>query len=400
MKLTTNRILTVVMAAAVASALVYAFLPKPVPVDLAEITRGPMMKTVDEDGQTRIKERYVVSSPLAGRLHRIELDAGDPVEAGKTVVAVVEPADPQFLDARSRAEAEARVKAAEATQKRAVPILERARSQEDFARKELKRIEDLAKTGVLSPQELDGASNQARIAVEDLRAAEYAVQIAEFELEQARAALVRIQPNAALSPDDTRMVIHSPITGKVLRVLQESATIVLSGTPLLELGDPTDMEIVVDVLSTDAVKIQPGTKMILEHWGGDQPLMARVRYVEPSAFLKISALGVEEQRVNVIGDFVAPTAERATLGDAYRVEARIVTWESEDAVRAPAGALFRQGDDWAVYVIEGDRARLVKLKVGHINSHDAQCLEGLAPGTKVILHPSDRVRDGVKIVVR
>jgi HlyD family secretion protein len=399
-KLTTNRILTTVIVLAVASALAYAFLPKPVPVDLAQATRGPMMQTVDEDGQTRIRERYIVSSPLAGRLQRITLKAGDVVEAGKTIVAVIEPADPQFLDARAKAEAEARVKTAEATKQRATPILERAKSQDDFAKKELDRIRNLAQTGVLSPQELDSAENVARIATEELRAAEYAVQIAAFELEQARAALWRTRPETSAAPDASRMEIASPIDGRVLRVLQESSTVVQPGTSLLELGDPADLEIVVDVLSTDAVRIKPGARMILEHWGGEQPLTARVRHVEPSAFMKISALGVEEQRVNVIGDFVVPPADRAALGDAYRVEARIVTWETNDAIKVPSGALFRQGTDWAVFVADHHRARLAILTIGRVNSHEAECFGGIEAGTRVILHPSDKIRHGVRIQVR
>jgi HlyD family secretion protein len=399
-KLTTNRILSVLIMLAVASALAYAFVPKPVPVDLAHVTRGPMMQTVDEDGQTRTRERYTVSSPLAGSLQRITLKAGDVVHAGKTVLAVVTPADPQFLDARAKAEAEARVRTAEAAKQRAVPILERARSQDAFARKERDRIRDLARTGVLSPQELDSAENAARIAIEELRAAEYAVQIAAFELEQAQAALLRTQPGAPIAPDAARMEIASPIDGRVLRVLQESATVVQPGTALLEVGDPSDLEIVVDVLSTDAVRIEPGARMIIEHWGGHQPLSARVRHIEPSAFMKISALGVEEQRVNVIGDFITPPHERATLGDAYRVEAKILTWETADALKIPAGALFRHGANWAVFVANETRARLSVVTIGHINSHEAECLGGIEDGTRVILHPSDSIHDGIRIQTR
>jgi HlyD family secretion protein len=400
MRLTTNKILASLLAVAVAGTLIWAFLPKPVAVDVAPLTRGPMMVTVDEDGRTRIKERYIVSSPLAGRLQRIRLKAGDAVEAGQTVLAVIEPSDPQFLDARARAEAEARVKTAAAAHQRTLPVMETARTQEDFAKRELQRIRNLARDGVVSARELDQAEHHARVAATQLRAAEYAVQIAAFELEQARAALLRAEPGPSGETEDAHMEILAPITGRVLRVLQESATVVGPGAPLVELGDPGELEIVVEMLSTDAVRIQPGARMLLEHWGGDHPLQARVRRVEPSAFLKISALGVEEQRVNVIADLVDPPPQPPTLGDAYRVEARVVTWETDDAVKIPAGALFRHGADWAVFVADNGRARLRIINIGRMNSHEAESLDGIAPGTIVILHPGDKVRDGIRIVPR
>jgi HlyD family secretion protein len=365
MRLTTNKLLGIGLGAAVIAALALAFRPKPVAVDLACVTRGPMMVTVDEDGKTRVKERYVVSSPLAGQLLRIELKAGAPVEARRTLLAVIEPTDPTLLDARSRAEAEARVNA--------------ARSKDEFAQAEQERIRKLAAENVVSRKELDDVQTAA--------------QVARFELEQAQAALLRTRADGASG----RFEIHAPVNGSVLRVFRESATVVGPGTPLLELGDPADLEVEVDVLSTEAVKIKPGAKVFFDHWGGPNPLHGRVRLVEPAAFLKISALGVEEQRVWVIIDLTDPPEARRTLGDAYRVEARIVVWEDEDVLRVAAGALFRQGADWAVFRAANGRARLQVVRICQNNGTEAAVLDGLSEADRVILHPSDAIRDGNRV---
>ncbi len=397
MKLTTNKLLLLVFAVAAAGALVYAFRPQPVEVDLAPVTRGSLTVTIDEDGQTRIKERYTVSSPLAGRLQRITLEAGDPVVAGQTVVGVIEPNNPHLLDPREQAEAEARVKAATAAVRQTTANVERARSDAALAKRDLERARALFADQVVSQQEFETLESREHAAEEDLKAAEFAQQIASFEREQAEAARQRVFPAAAGAEPSTRLVIPSPINGRVLRVFQESAVVVTAGTPLVELGDPLDLEIVVDLLSTDAVRVSPGAIMILEHWGGGDPLLARVRLVEPAAFLKLSALGVEEQRVNVIGDFVDPVEKRAGLGDAYRVEARIVTWQGDDVLRIPIGALFRRAGQWAVFVADGSRAALRQLELGHLNEEHAEVRDGLAETDRVILHPGDRVRDGVRI---
>lgn len=384
----------------VVALLVYAFWPRPVEVDLAQIVRGSLRVTVDEDGRTRIRERYVVSAPLTGRLLRIDLKPGDVVSAGRTVLAVIEPTDPALLDDRARAEAEARVREAEAVRKQTAPKLERARAVQEQARASAKRAARLLASNNISQEEHDVALQAERVAVEDVKTAQLGVQIAEHELELARAALVRTRPRSPGDAELWRFEIHSPIDGRVLRVVQESTAVVTPGQKLLEVGDPSDLEVEVDLLSSDAVKVVPGAKAFFEHWGGETPLMGRVRLVEPAGFLKISALGVEEQRVNVILDFDGPPEPRARLGDAYRVEARIVVWEADDVLKAPAGALFRQGDDWAVYAVVNGRTELRRLRVGPSNGMEREVLEGLQDGDTVVLHPGDRITPGVRVVAR
>ena len=398
MKITVQRSFALAGACLIVAAIVWAFLPKPVAVDLGEVIRSSMQVTVDEDGITRVRERYVVSSPLSGRLRRIELEAGDPVRAGKTLLAVIEPGDPQLLDARTRNEALARVKAAEAAVRRTTAEVERALAAHELAESEWERTRRLFDTGVISRQEFEQAQAAERTAREDLKVAEYALQIARFEEEQARATLLQFtgDPGGNSEPHE----IKAPVDGRVLRLFEESESIVGAGSPLLELGDPADLEIVVDVLSADGVKIEPGARMILEHWGGAEPLEARVRLVEPSAFLKISALGVEEQRVNVIGDLVDPPGRRPSLGDAFRVEARIVVWEGEDVLKVPTSALFREQDQWAVFVEDNGSARLQIIEVGHQNGMESEVVSGLAEGQRVILHPGDAIEDGIQIVER
>ncbi len=405
--------------------LTYAFWPRPVPVDLGEVVRGDLEVTVDEEGKTRIKERYTVSAPLAGRLRRIELDPGDEVQAGKTLLAVIEPNDPALLDKRALAEAEARVKAADATLRQAAPRLEAARAGLEHAQNEFRRKRTLRERGGITESELEDAELLVRTRTEDLKAAQFAVQIAQFELEQAQAALVRSRPGAGEidstedgegtgnSDDSTattsestasgtvpRIEIRSPIAGRVLHVFQESAGVVTAGTSLIEVGNPEDLEVEIDVLSSDAVAIKPGAQVRLVHWGGEFPLEGRVRLVEPAAFTKVSALGVEEQRVDVVVDFTDPPEKRAALGDGFRVEARIVVWQGKDVVKVPASALFRQGDAWAVFRVVGDRAVLTPIKLAHSNALEGEVLEGLAEHDVVVVHPSDTVVDGVKVTRR
>lgn len=386
-------------AVGIVSALALAFRPAPVEVDLGQVSRGPLLVTVDHEGKTRIRERYVVSAPLTGRLQRITLFEGDAVTAGETLLAQIEPSDPALLDARARDEATARFHAAEAVFKQATPNRERARAGLEFAQLEHRRKRELGERKNISQSELDEAEMLVRTRAEDLKSAEFAMQIAEFELEQARAALPR-SPEADPTDETSRLEIRSPISGRVLRVLQRSAGVVAPGTELLELGDPRDLEVVVDVLSSDGVKITPGNRAILEHWGGERPLAGRVRLVEPAGYTKISALGVEEQRVNVIVDFDEPLEVRAGLGDGYRVEARIVIWEGADVLQVPASALFRWQDRWAVFRVEAGRTRVQTIEIGQRNALQAEVKGGLEPGQEVIVHPSDKVAHDVRIVVR
>lgn len=392
-----KRALPIAVGLIVVAAIVYALWPKPIPVDFDSVARGPMEVTVDEEGKTRIKERYVVSAPLAGRLRRIALKAGDRVEAGKTVVAVIEPSDPALLDVRSLAETAARVKAAEASARQAAPNLERAKTALEFAQSDHRRVRQLRERGGSTQQEEENVEMLVRTRTEEFKAAQFAEQIANYEFELAKAALVRSKPDGEASSDPTNFEIRSPIDGRVLRVLQESAGVVTPGTELITLGDPRDLEVEIDVLSSDSVAIKPGASVRFEHWGGEQPLLGRVRLIEPAGFTKVSALGVEEQRVWVLADFVDPPAKREALGDGYRVEARIVVWQRDDVLKVPASALFRQGDDWAVFRNVDGRAQLTHVKIGRNNGIEAEVLDGLADGDVVIAHPSDKVVDGIGI---
>ena len=378
-----------------------AVAPKPVPVDLVAVERGALQVTLDHEGKTRVHDRFVVSAPVAGQVLRIELEPGDPVVAGKTVMATFEPGVPPLLDARTRAEAEARVRAARASLDQAQAELGRAQAEQTFAQGQAERTRRLAADGIASKETLDAAEAEARSRAEARKAAESAARAAEHELEVARAALVD-GGEAAGGPAARRraaVTLRAPIDGVVLRRLHESKAVVPAGEPLLELADPADLEIVADYLSTDAVRIRPGMPVLIEQWGGGA-LRGRVQRVEPYGFLKVSALGVEEQRVNVIINFDEPREAWKSLGDGYRVEARTVVWERSDVVKVPTGALFRHGGSWAVFAVRGGRARLKDVRIGQRNGLEAEVLKGLLPGERVIAHPSDAVRDGVRVTTR
>lgn len=381
------------------AALVYGFRPAPVPVDLGVVARGPLLVTVEEDGKTRIKQRYIVAAPIAGRMQRIQLKPGDPVTRHRPL-ALIEPPHALLLDPRAREEAQARVDAAEARLKQAKAQLEEAKASEDFARSDYERLKTLPRSST-STQELESATMRARTAESKVRSNESAVLVAEHELSQARAAL-RFTQNGPPSEGSARAFeVTSPISGRVLRVMKESETVVTLGTEILEVGDTTELEAEIDVLTTEAVKVKVGMKVFLEHWGGDSPIPGEVRLIEPSGFTKNSALGVEEQRVNVIVKFRVPLEYADAIGDAYRVDARIVVWKGDDVLRVPAGALFRNGGGkQAVYVLAEGRAVLRPVKIGHNNGLEAEVLGGLSEGDQVILHPSDKIKDGVAIAPR
>ncbi len=365
----------------VALVLMYALWPRPIRVEIAPVTRGPMMVTVDEDGKTRVKERYIVSAPIAGLIGRLELHPGDVVEANRTVIAVIEPTNPLLLDARSLAEAESRVKAAEAARLQAQARLDAAREAHALAMHELARAKELSASLAISQADFDSAEHQERIAAASLRAAEFGDRVATFELDVSKAAFVRTRPPSEGETGLGRMEIYSPVSGQVFRVIQENATVTTAGQPLVEIGNTQQLEIVTDVLTVDAPKIKPGARVLIER-SGIQPIEARVRLVEPSGFTKVSALGVEEQRVNVIADFIEPVAHLNGIGDEYRVDTRIVVWETQLATKIPAGALIRKGSDWAVFAVKNGRARMQTINVGHSNNREVEIVSGVSQGTK------------------
>lgn len=375
--------------------LAVALWPKTIDVDTGIVTRGPLVVTVDEEGMTRVRDRFVVSSPVAGRVLRIELDPGDFVKRGQ-VVARVRAETPPLLDERTRAEARAAAESAKAALGRAQAEEQRARAVLEQLRRELTRLRELAANRVVSAQELDVRESEMKAADESLNAAIFAVQAATSDFQRAQARLAPPVPDGG-----GRVVpVTSPADGAILKRIRESESVVPAGDPLLEIGDPRRLEIVADLLSTDAVRVKPGARAIVEQWGGDKQLEARVRRIEPAGFTKISALGVEEQRVNVVLDFVDPATAAAALGDAYRVEVRVVTWQADAVLKVPTSALFREREKWAVYVVESGRARRLTIQLGHQTGQEAEVMSGLAERDVVILHPGDSLVDGMKVKSR
>ena len=370
-----------------------AMWPESIEVSRATVERGAMQVTLDEDGETRIRDKFVVSAPVAGRLQRIELEPGDTVVRGKTIVARLTTADAPLLDPRTRGELEAAVEAARAAVGQARAELERATAELMRARTTLQRQQQLMKAGAIAADNLDAAETAVATAEEARKAAEFAVARSEYELQLARARL------RAPSPVGRAVEIVAPVSGVILKRFRESESVVPVGEPLIEIGEPARIEIVADFLSTDAVRIQPGAQVLVEGWGGSHSLEGRVRRVEPAGFMKVSALGVEEQRVNVLIDFDDPSAA-GRLGDGYRVEVRVIVWREEDVVKAPVGGLFRRGTDWAAFVIENERVRLQPVGLGQRNDVDAQILKGLSPGQAVVLHPPDTLVDGARVTIR
>lgn len=395
-----KRIVLLLVALAVAAGLVLAFQPRPVAVDTALVTKGRYQQSIEEDGKTRVKERYTVSSPLSGTLERIALHAGDAVDDG-TVLATIQPVEPPLLDARSRRELSARLAASQASRLRAQTSVEAARATADYAKRNLARTRALAKGDAIAETELERVELEKRARDKELEAAEFGARVARHEVEMARAALAQAsgtRPGQHAAGE--KWQIRSPVHGVVLRVLHESAGVVNAGTPLLELADPAALEVVVDVLSTDAVEIPHGAPVRIERWGGPRPLVGRVRLVEPSATTRLSALGVEEQRVNTVIDLLSPHDQWKALGDGFRVEARITTFEKDGAVKLPASALFRDDGAWAVYLVEGDRARKKKVQISRRSGTEAMVQSGVAPGDRVVVYPGDAVKDGTRIELR
>lgn len=385
-------------ALALLAALVWAFLPRPVPVDVAEVTRAPLRVTVEEEGRTRVIDRYSVSAPVAGYARRIELRVGDAVQQGQTLVEL-EPLRSEVLDPRSRAAAEARVAAAESGLQVAEQNARAAASDAKIARKEFERRKVLAADGRIAREERDRAEAAMQHAEAARRSADFAVDVARHELEAARTTLEYAAARASGAQPE-QVAVHSPIDGRVLSIPRESEGVVASGQPLVEVGDPAALEVVVEVLSADAVRIRPGMVVEFTRWGGDGILHGAVRTVEPTGFTKISALGVEEQRVRVVADITSPPDMWTRLGDGFRVEASFILWEGEKVLQIPASALFRSGRDWAVFTLESGRAKRQLVDVGHNNGFAAEIVTGLQAGATVIVHPSDAVADGARVAPR
>jgi len=384
----------VVLAALVATVL--ALRPRPVGVDVASVTRGPLVVAVEESGMTRVVDRYVVSAPVTGSISRTPFTEGDAVREGDVLARIVPSLSP-LLDERARTEAQAQLSAALSALGQAQALEQRASVAREQADRDLARTQQLVTSGSLPPQALDDAQFAARMHAQELASAEFATKVAS---EQARVARAALGQEGDRSATGRHVDVVAPVSGRVLRVTQKSEGVVQAGAPLLEVGDPTLLEIVVDLLTTDAVNVAPGTPVTIERWGGDHDLAGRVRLVEPSAFTKPSALGVDEQRVNVIVALTDPRERWSALADGYRVEARLILWRSEAVTKVPMGAVFRHGDGWAVFRVDGGAAHLVPVTIGHRGDAEVELTGGVEPGTSVVVHPGDRVKEGVRVEVR
>jgi HlyD family secretion protein len=384
----------------VAVGVISMLIPRPVSVDLFTVDAGQMIVTVDEEAETRVHDIFVLSAPVTGTMKRIEVEVGDPVIANETILAHIEPSSPTFLDTRSEAQAEAAVRAADSALALAQAEVDQALAELDFAEANHNRARELISDGTISRRDADEAERAYKTSRAAVATAQAALQMRTFELERAQAQLLsptQVPPDAG---ECACIDLTAPIDGRVLTIANQSERVVVPGEALLEIGDARDLEVVADYLSTDAVKIEAGLAVVIDNWGGQGSLEGVVRLVEPFGYTKISALGIEEQRVNVIIDIASPERQWAKLGHGYQVETRVVLWESDDALMIPLTALFRSGDDWAAFVQEDGRASLRVVQLGRRNGLVAEIVDGLQAGERVVLHPSDRVLDGVKVVGR
>ena len=387
MKKNIRKLVLVAALAGIAVILALAFRPSALDVDVATVRRGPLQETLEQEGKTRMHDSFVLASPVAGRLKRIEIHAGDPVKAGEIVATI----DPVPLEPQQRATLEARLRTALELEREATARVQRAEADSSQAKSDLERATKLAAQGVIAREALEKAQTAEKTATKELDAALFKSKAAASQVEEARAALLAVaQDPAGIKP----VYLRSPVPGRVLRLIEQSERVVGQGTPVVSIGYTPRLEIIADFLTTDAVKISSGMPALIEEWGGGKPILARVRLVEPGAFTKISALGVEEQRVNVVLDFVSAPEQ---LGDAYRVEVRVITWQSPSVLKIPLSALFRRGDDWNVFIAGKDRASRRTVKIGHRSDLEAEVLDGLREGEQVIVHPGNELSDGNRI---
>ena len=399
MEIAKRRTLSVsIIIIAVVLATGYGLIPRAMDVDLVNVFRGPLQVTIEEEGRTRLKERFVISAPTSGIMQRIDAKVGDPVQKGQTV-AILEPLRSQALDPRSRAEAEANVSAATAALKAAQEKALAADADADYLEKKLERITNLHTSGYVAKDQFDQTVSEAKKAQAVRHSAEAAVNVARFELDRTRVALQSFTSRKSAESDHT-VYIPSPITGAVFRIYRESEGTVSAGEPLMDIGNVENLEVRVEVLSSDAVRIIKGTPVLFKRWGGDAPLSGAVRIVEPAGFTKISSLGVEEQRVLVIADILSPPDTWRVLGDGYRLEAHFVVLEAKDVLQVPNSALFRSGKDWAVFAGDKGKARKRLVEIGHRNGFTAEILSGIHENDKVIAHPDEAIGDGSRIQSR
>lgn len=374
--------------------------PRSVAVDLYTVKTSSLVVTIDETGETRVRDAYVLFAPVTGHLSRIVAEPGDTVIANRTVLASIEPIDPGFLDLRLQRQAQAAVAAAEDTEALALAARSRAVADLDFAEAEFNRAEQLRQENTISIRELDLARHDFQIARAAHETAVAALAVSRHELERARAQLLEPGDQAESRTVQAKLPIRAPVDGTLFALRRESAGIVAAGEALMEIGDTRQLEVVVDLLSTDAVKVRGGQRVIISDWGGEGLLEGRVKRVEPFATTRVSALGIEEQRVNTVIDLTSPKDQRPNLGHGYQLEVRIVLWEGDDVLTIPLTALVRHDDGWAVFVEESGRARLRTVVPGRQTSLEVEIIEGLVSGERIVRYPSNQIRDSVRIVER
>ena len=384
--MTLKRVLLAVVAIALVALLVVLWMPSPVEVDAADVQAGPMRVTVDDQGETRSHDRFVLSAPVAGRLARIALHDGDAVTGGQVVAEIA----PLPLSTREREEIVARVAAADALQREAEQRVRHADEDLAQAQRELERTRRLVAEKFVAPQAAERAQNLERTAASEAEAARQRARAAAADAQAARAGLAATRAGGLVQ-------VRAPTAGRILRVHDASERVVAAGAPLMVVGDLAHLEVVVELLSSDAVKVAAGMPVLIDGWGGDRALRATVRRVEPYAVTKVSALGIEEKRVNVVADFVDPPG---AIGDGYRITARIVVWQAEQVLKVPVSALFRCAEAWCVFVVDGGRARRRTVEIGQRNLTEAEVRAGLEAGMRVIRYPSNAVEEGVRVNVR
>ncbi|GAB4514037.1 MAG: HlyD family efflux transporter periplasmic adaptor subunit [Roseibium sp.] len=385
---------------AAGTGIAYALWPRPVAVDLVVVGRGALTVSINEEGETRIKDIYEVSTPVTGRVQRTDLEAGDTVVAGTTVIAELQPIDPEFLDLRTEAEMQASLRAAESSRTLAEATVSKVQAELTFAELERDRMRKLAKTQTASQRQLDEAELAYDTKKAELETAKATLDIRVHELERVRSQLISTAELMKQREACVCVPLLAPVDGKVLRVLKKSESVLPAGTVIAEVGDPANLEIVADLLSADAVKVRPGQKVVIDDWGGDEPLNGLVSRVEPFGFTKVSALGIEEQRVNVVIELTDPPDRYAELAHGFRVEVGVVLWEGTDVLIVPLTALFRVGNDWAVFAVADGRAETRVISVGHANGLSVEVTGGLEEGDTVVMHPGSQVTDGVAVIAR
>jgi HlyD family secretion protein len=391
-----KKFLPVLIGLGLVALIAWGLWPKPVLIETGKVSRGPLTVRISEEGKTRVKNRYIVATPVAGKMRRVSLKPGDAVTAGETLVTTLEPVAPPLLDPRARVQAESLMAMQEANRKQAMATLDARKSALVMAEADRNRVRAVTRADTVSAADRDRAEGDALIRAAEVRAAEFSLQVLDYEIAQARASLERPEQGGP----DNLVEVKAPVTGRVLRVMQESEMVATAGMAILEIGDPADLEIEAEILSRDAVAIRLGDSVEIALWGGETPLKARVRRVEPAAFTKISALGVEEQRVLVLCDLMDTQEQAKALGDRFRVEVRVAIWHSDSVLLAPAGALFREGNAWKTYVFQNGKAVLTAITAGRSDGRFTEILGGLNADDEILLHPPDTIKDGARVTKR